>query len=216
MHFLLPLALWGHLWEDAIGSRRISGGWSTLDTKTRWPRVGNKSRGRLSEPFPPAFFPLYNTTTTMTRKPITPDCSDPVLPNERDIPHRSSVKRMRKGGASCKQIQDATGVPLRTQFRIMKQSSQRIGKKRSGRTVKITHDTIGKMIKSLEGQYKHRTWTWEKAWDAHNLACSVLTLKHHMQNAGYHKCHACQKSWISDDQAEKRKVFCTEMLNWPE
>ena len=72
------------------------------------------------------------------------------------------------------------------------------------------------MINSLEGQYKHRPWTWEEAQDAHNLACSALTLKRHMNNAGYYKCRACQKSWTSGDQVEKRKVFCTEMLNWPE
>ena len=152
----------------------------------------------------------------MTRKPITPDFSDPILPNEWDTPHRASVKRMRKGGASARQIKDVTGVPERTQSRIVQQSSRRPGKKRSGRTPKITHDTIGKMIKALEGHYNHRTWTWEEATEHFSLKCSPKTIKRHMNNAGYHKCRACQKSWISGDQAERRKIFCTEMLNWPE
>ena len=77
----------------------------------------------------------------MTRKPTTPVCSDPVLPNEWDTPHRASVKHMRKNGTPAKQIQEITGVSLRTQSRILKQSIRRPGKKRSGRTPKISHDT---------------------------------------------------------------------------
>ena len=113
----------------------------------------------------------------MTRKPITPDCSDPVLPNEWDTPHRASVKRMRKNGASAKQIHEITGVPRRTQSRIIQQSSRRPGKERSGRPAKITHDTIGKMIKSLEGHYNHRTWTWEEATEEFNLGVNPMTTK---------------------------------------
>ena len=98
----------------------------------------------------------------------------------------------------------------------MKQSTWRPGKHHSGRKSRIDRDMIDKMIKALEGHYNRRTWKWEELTEQFGLGCSAETTKRHMNAAGYHKCRACQKSWISSDQAEKRKVFCTEMLNWPE
>ena len=50
-------------------------------------------------------------------------------------------------------------------------------------------------------------------WD---LPVYWQTVQRHMNAAGYHKCRACQRSWISQGQADRRVTFAEAMKDWPE
>jgi hypothetical protein len=67
-----------------------------------------------------------------------------------------------------------------------------------------------KMIASLKGHYKIRIQDWETFGRQFLPGVSGRTVKRAMNKWGYHKCRACQKSWISQDQADQRVTFCSE------
>ena len=48
------------------------------------------------------------------------------------------------------------------------------------------------------------------------MQCCGKTIKRAINAAGYYKCRACQKSWISEAQAELRYQYTLEKLQWPE
>lgn len=77
------------------------------------------------------------------------------------------------------------------------------------------------MIQSLQGCYNQRIKPWDifaqdfRPPPAHPLLAFGPplhgdTVRAYMNKAGYHKCWACQKSWISDDNAKKRVNWCKE------
>ena len=72
------------------------------------------------------------------------------------------------------------------------------------------------MIKTIQGHYIRRIWEWEELRSRFKLNCTWQTVRSTMNQAGYYKCRACQKSWISDDQAKKRVGFSEEHVDWPD
>lgn len=72
------------------------------------------------------------------------------------------------------------------------------------------------MILALKGHYNRRIWDWEELEAQFDLNCSWKTIRRQMNNAGYHKCRACQRDWIAKDQAEKRVTFSADKKEWPE
>lgn len=147
--------------------------------------------------------------------------SDPVDPEEPGFkewrtPKRARVKQLKIEHNTAKEIEKKTGVPERSQYRIYEAPTRRPGKERSGRPPKIDKDTIEKMVKSLKGYYHNRTQPWEQLAESffQNTIC-WRTVKNHMNKAGYHKCRACQKSWINDDQRERRLHWCERHI-WPD
>ena len=118
-----------------------------------------------------------------------------------------------------------TGIPERSQTRILSEGVVRRSKKEkySGRPRKLDDGTIQKMIKSLEGHYKQRVESWDNlalqfGYDEEERPNAPLllarTVKRYLNQAGYHKCRACQKSWINQNQADRRKAFC-QCHQWP-
>ena len=72
------------------------------------------------------------------------------------------------------------------------------------------------MIKAINRHYNRRVWEWEELRAHFNLDCTWQTVRSTMNKASYHKCRACQKSWISDAQAKKRVGFSVDHVEWPE
>ena len=154
--------------------------------------------------------------------------SDPIHQSDTEwpTPKRRDVKRMKKLGYTGSQIRTETNIPRSTQYTIYEPSTRRPGKSHSGAPCKLDNDTIKKMIHSLQGRYLQRIKDWDTL--APDFApvpaypplefgppLSSDSVRHHMNRWGYHKCRACQKSWISQDQAGKRKSWCQEH-HWPE
>ena len=113
---------------------------------------------------------------------------------------------------------------LSTQTKVLSGPVRRPGKERTGRPFKVDQDTVEKMIKSLEGHYKQRIKSWddlarEFGYDAEERPFATLltgrTVKHYLNETLYHKCRACQKSWINQNQADNRKFFCKAHRKWP-
>ena len=75
---------------------------------------------------------------------------------------------------------------------------------------------MNKIIKFLKGHYHKRIEDWETSGQSFGLDVHAKTVKRAMNRAGYHKCRACQKAWISEAQAELRYQYALEKLQWPE
>ena len=157
-------------------------------------------------------------TKQSLKRAHTPEIKSDPLDHEWNTPKRAKVKTLRQDvGKSARDVQALTGVPPRTQRRILHQSDRRPNK--SGRTKrgvpsKIDQDTVEKMIKALEGHYNRRTWDWEELRSQFELECTWQTVRSTMNQAGYHKCRACQKSWINENQAKKRVGYSEEHVGW--
>ena len=82
------------------------------------------------------------------------------------------------------------------------------------------------MIRALQGRYNERRKPWGLLAEEFTRSepkhppleygppLSSKTVKSYMNDAGYHKCRACQKSWISAEQAQNRLYWC-ERHQWP-
>ena len=156
----------------------------------------------------------------------TPPCSPDPPEHDREeycTPKRQAVHTFDKLGVSRKVIKEQTGVNRRRQTDILNGPVRRPGKERSGLPCKLDEDTIAKMIKSLHGHYKQRTKSWDdlaedfgyhRKYRPFAPALSAETVRRYMHDAGYYKCRACQKSWITESQAEKRMNWC-RAHQWP-
>ena len=158
-------------------------------------------------------------TPAKRKRPPTPEHPSSPLAHEWKSPKINRVKALHDWGVSRKDIYHKEGVPVRTQYDMIHGPERRRGKSsmtnRGGKS-KIDKDTVKKMIKHIEGHYDRRTWDWEELREEFKLQCVWETVRTTMNKAGYHKCRACQKSWINADQALRRRAFSDEHKNWPD
>ncbi|MCJ1451662.1 hypothetical protein MMC28_002002, partial [Mycoblastus sanguinarius] len=91
-----------------------------------------------------------------------PFSSDPPEGAEQPTPKRIRVKELDYIGKTRQEIREETGVPERTQVRIVNEGSHRPGRKRNGTPCKLDVDTVAKMIKSLHGHYDKRVLPWDE------------------------------------------------------
>ena len=69
------------------------------------------------------------------------------------------------------------------------------------------------MIQFVRKDYEHRTLKQTKIRDAFkdkfdDKPPAVSTIKYAFNHARYHKCRACQKSYLRKDNIQKRLLFC--------
>ena len=132
----------------------------------------------------------------------TPILSSDPPEHEHYTPKRQKVFDYDEEGKSRGQIRELTGIPERSQTRILSEGVVRRSKKEkySGRPRKLDDGTIQKMIKSLEGHYKQRVESWDDlalqfGYDEEERPnappLSARTVKRYLNQAGYHKCRAC-------------------------
>ncbi len=153
------------------------------------------------------------------RRPTTPEKPSSPLAQEWKTPKINRVKALKDQGLSGQDIRRKEDVPERSQWRMISGPERRPGNRHMtnrGGKPKIDRDTVDKMIRHIEGHYDRRTWEWDELRQAFKLDCVWQTVRSAMNNAGYHKCRACQKSWISADQAKRRICFSDEHKHWPD
>ena len=131
-------------------------------------------------------------------------------------PRKSQLDLLRKQGKTRDECKEETGISQTAQKDAAHSSTLRREPLERHRRKKIDDDTTQKMIKALHGSYHHKTWPWEELRSKFKLNITERCLKDTMNAHGYHKCRACQKSWINDDQAFKRVCWCRAREHWPD
>ena len=148
----------------------------------------------------------------MLKRIRTPEPADnkPTASAEWTTPTRARVQQLKKLNYSALDIRIQTGVPERSQYRMLNAPVRRPGNERAGRPCKLDQDSVQKMIKALNGHYDRRRWSWEELRNRFKLQCTALTVKRAFNEARYYKCRACQKSWMHQKHADTRKERCGE------
>jgi len=66
---------------------------------------------------------------------------------------------------------------------------------------KTSDEKVQEMINLITGHYSKRTLKWQKLAQQCNVVATKKTVQKAMERAGYHKCKACQKAFISPQNA---------------
>ena len=152
----------------------------------------------------------------------TPSQSSPTSPplsssraskskGEWDTPTRCIAKGQYIEGATRRRIREITGIPERTQKRITRKDApyRRPGALRKGPKEQIDRNTLHRMIDYATANYTSRTVSFEALRQIFTPAISqARTVKRHLNNAGFYKCKACQKSYLREINVQKRYAFC--------
>lgn len=138
-----------------------------------------------------------------------------VAGGELHTPVKARIRGYGEIGMGQRQISRITGVQQPTISRILRyQTSRRNRSTRTGRPPKITQDTLQRIIQSLEGHYSQRNKPWSQLASSFNLDCSGQTVARAMNKAGYHKCKACQKSYLTPWDKVRRVDFAESIQNY--
>ena len=159
---------------------------------------------------------MHNKNHPTYERPSTPP-NAPARPRETrtewPTPTIARVREMKDAGASASEIQKKHGVLPRTQRYILKhhlQSDRRSGRCRRGRFFQISQSSLHKMEAHIQGRYKKRTLDWEELGIETDVHANARIIKKRMNNAGYRKCHACKKKWLSEANIQKRWTAAEE------
>ena len=92
------------------------------------------------------------------------------------MPARARVFQLRGMGHTAKQVQEETGIPVRTQGNWLRSNSERrTGKPRPGRDPNLAGDVVDQISKSLAGRYIIHRLDYESQIKRNNLNVSVDT-----------------------------------------
>lgn len=135
---------------------------------------------------------------------------------ETDSPSRVRVITYRACGKTAAQTREYTGVPERTQRRILQPNApyRRPGKERSGKPPAIDNRLLRDLIAYVRCNWETRTSKWQELVDEFKLNCTKNTVKKHLNDAGYYKCKACQKSYLREANVRKREKFARSNLRY--
>lgn len=143
---------------------------------------------------------------------IPPDTSNREAEEKHEwgTPTRTRVKTLQQVGWTRNAIEKDTGVPERTQQSWLSQGYRRPGKKRCGRPKKLSKRCLSAIIRHVSRSFENRKSTWQYLAEIYSDNCSASTVKPAMNSIGYYKCRACQMTWLSDDNVDKRLAFAKE------
>lgn len=148
---------------------------------------------------------------TRSQRPRTPspppDSRGKKGNGEYPTPARARVFQLRGMGHTAKQVEEETGIPVRTQgYWLRSNSERRTGKFRPGRQSKISGDVVDRIIKSLEGRYSIHRLDYKTQIKRNNLNVYVDTLKKALHERGLRKYRAVH---------QHRLVFAKKYIKWP-
>ena len=127
---------------------------------------------------------------------------------------KTQMNLLEKQSKRRAQIRKKTKISESTQKTIYNFKTLRRKSRVRHKRKKIDDDIVQKMIKTLHESYHHKTWSWIEFNAKFNLNVIKRCIKNKMNVEKYHKCRACQKNWINDDQAFKRVCWCKVRKNW--
>ncbi|MCJ1255884.1 hypothetical protein MMC24_003702 [Lignoscripta atroalba] len=142
--------------------------------------------------------------------------SSPIAPNRhKRTPKRTAIRTLVAETSEFKsRIFYKQGVTPRTGYRIINGPSDRtIEFTKDGRPQKLTKEKVQEIIDWFTGDYIARTTKWEDLVSEFELNCHWKTVKRALNKAGYHKCKACQRGYITPENVKKRYDFALDHLD---
>jgi hypothetical protein len=131
---------------------------------------------------------------------------------EWDTPTRTRIQSLRYDQHLSKRaIARQTQVPRRSVCRILDFESVRTARPQRGRPPKIDRDTVLKMEKEMDNNYKLGSATNEEIIEHFNLNCSVSTLVNAFKREGIDRFMSAQKDFLTIGHKERRECFCTDL-----
>lgn len=147
--------------------------------------------------------------------PQSPDSSPHQPLKDWKTPKRLKIRQARRDGKSWRQISKDFGCPKSTAQRICKApSSKRDRKGKVGLKKVLGMRTIRQIIRLIAKNHTTRRMTFEQVKYVLGLEASPRTIRRALRAAGYFRCIACPRPFISRQQAKKRLDFALAHRWW--
>jgi hypothetical protein len=148
----------------------------------------------------------------LTKLKIQTEISSPSLNHKPGqnwpTPKRGRVRQVRADGKSWSQIYHELGVPKSSAQRICRAKSSRTTRKGKQYKKKLLNQRhIRQIFRYISENYTTRRMTFEQVRSALNIPASARTIRRELRKAGYQRCIACSRPFISRIQAKKRLGF---------
>lgn len=130
-------------------------------------------------------------------------------------PTRARVRQARADGKSWGTIFKELGVPRSTARGICKAESSRTSRK--GKLYQkrlLTTRDIRQILRTISRNYTSRRLTFSQVRALLGLQASARTIRRELRKAGYRRCIACPRPFISRKQAKKRLDFALQHRWW--
>jgi hypothetical protein len=130
-------------------------------------------------------------------------------------PTRARVRQMRRDGNSWGEIKKQLGVPRPSARRICKAVSSRTSRKGKLYQKKLLDQRwIRQIIRFISQNYTTRRMSFKQVKWALGVPASARTIRRELHKAGYRRCIACPRPFISRKQAKKRLGFAVSHRWW--
>ena len=130
-------------------------------------------------------------------------------------PTRAKVRVLRAAGASYGEIRKHTGLARSTIQSIVKSGSSRTTRKgKSYKKKLIGPRELRCILRYVTASWSNRRQSYSQIKAACNIQASTTTLRRVLKAAGYRRCIACPRPFISKKQAQKRLAFAKNYRWW--
>ena len=130
-------------------------------------------------------------------------------------PVRQTIRNLNRQGKSQREIVSNTSIPRRTVRRILRQEhSRRDRRKKAPKPHLMSVRQIRQCIRHISRDWSTRRLTFEQVRTQLGIEASARTIRRELRRAGYRRCIACPRPYISRKQAKKRLGFALEHRWW--
>src|SRR5271168_3920058 len=140
--------------------------------------------------------------------------SSPNIPEEGDewpTPARAVIRRLKRLSLSQREIILHTSAPRRTIRDILHQEhSRRSHKSKVYKPHLMSIREIHRCIRHIARDWSTHRLSFAQVKAQLGVKASVRTIRRELRRAGYRRCIACPRPYISQKQAKKRLAFALE------
>jgi len=130
-------------------------------------------------------------------------------------PIRITIRTLHQQGKSQWDIVSETTIPRWTVRRILRQeSSHRLRQRKAPKPHLMSVREIRRCIRHISKDWSTRRLTFEQVKSQLGIQASARTIWQELRRAGYQRCIACPRAYISRQQAKKRLGFALEHRWW--
>jgi transposase len=130
-------------------------------------------------------------------------------------PEQGAIRLIRRQGKSYGQIKKETGLERSTIQRIVNaQASKRARKGKATKKKLISATDLKRVLHFVSLSWTNRCMPYARLVKECRINASTTTLRRALKAAGYRRCIACRRPFISEEQAVKRVAFCLKYRWW--
>jgi hypothetical protein len=130
-------------------------------------------------------------------------------------PERAAIRNIRRQGKTYGEIKKLTKLERSTIRQILKAPSSKRSKKRKTTKKKlISTADLKRVLNYVSLSWRNRTLSYSRLRVECKINASTTTLRRALKAAGYRRCVACCRPFISKKQALKRLAFCMKHRWW--